>query len=200
MRQSHAGRTKGSIERLMIPSWTEDLGALQDAAREGGAYVEETCSECRGKARLDLDELIDDLGPRFTLWNFHPACGQPGCSGRTWFRAQPSNYFHVILQDAPEQMVEPMRDRWRATLSQDLRDRLPLLPMLEATGRIAIAACGQCEVAMYLSLTSLRAWVGRRSMLDLAEKVRCAGGPRICEMVVEMFPRELVPPGELQGL
>lgn len=188
----------GKLERQILPRWTEDLGALK-AAEVDGARVHEKCSRCGVEGRVDLDEMIADVGARFTLWNFHPPCHRTDCDGRLWFRAQPRNYFHVILQDAPEVFVERLRQRWRATLQSDVRDSLPLLPMLEATGRIAIASCGRCQVTHYLGLTQLRSWLVRRSMIELEGRLRCAGGPPNCEIAVEMFPRELTPVGELQG-
>lgn len=188
-----------SLREHMIPVWTEDLGSLQ-AATGDGARVYEKCSSCRTEAQVDLESLIADVGPRFTLWNFHPPCHRQDCSGALWFRAQPRNYFHVIMQGAPPPMVASLRERWRATLPPDIRDYLPLLPMLEATGRIAVASCGRCDVTMYAGLTNLRAWLGSCSMAEMEAKVRCSGGPKVCEIAVEMFPRGLVPAGDAAAL
>jgi hypothetical protein len=193
---SSCSRFGMGAREMMIPKWTEDVGEMKAA----GVELWENCDTCRHTVRLDLDALIAAFGPRFSLWNRQPRCHHPGCGGRLWFRAQPRNAFHKILLDAPAPEARRLHARWCATLHADYRDHLPLLPMLEATDRVAIAGCGRCELLFYISRISLAPWIGARSMAQAEERLRCAGGPPVCELAIEMFPRELVPPGKLDAL
>ena len=176
----------------MIPRWTEDVGSLR--ATEG-AIVYEKCEVCERQGVVDLDALIEKFGPRYTLWNRRPPCLTEGCEGRRWYRAQPRNYFHRIMMDAPPAFVAELHERWKATLPQDVRDTLPVIPMLKATDQVVVAACGRCDQHYYLSALTTGAWGEQITLDGLAKRLAGMCGPT-CEMCTDMIPRAAVPAGE----
>lgn len=158
-----------SARALMIPSWTETIAALRETE---GVRVFQKCSTCQAEGLVDLDAMIAEFGPLYSLWNREPPCPS-GCGGRLWYRAQPAAYFHRILKDAPDYLVEDIHQRWKASLPADVRDTLPLFPMLQAAGLCVAVACAQCELRAFLSPGDVRAWGDRISTLDLEARIRC---------------------------
>ena len=176
----------------MIPRWTEDIGNLRAT---DGAVVYEKCEVCERQGVVDLDALIDEFGPRYTLWNRRPPCLTEGCEGRRWYRAQPRNYFHRIMMDAPPAFVADLHERWKASLHPDIRDNFPVIPMLQATDQVIIAGCGPCEQIFYLGPISAGAWGEQITLSELTTRLRAMCRPG-CEMCTDMTPRSRMPPGE----
>lgn len=177
---------------FMIPRWTEDVGSLREA---DGVRVYEKCDGCQTETIVDLDGLIERFGPRYTLWNRTPPCPAKGCDGHLWYRAQPRNYFHKILNEAPAEFVAELHERWKASLPDDVRDQFPVIPMLKATNQVIVAGCGPCEQIFYLGPISARAWGDQITLADLTKRLSRMCRPS-CEIVCDMCPEARVPPGE----
>ncbi len=58
-----------SARALMIPSWTETVAALKAAE---GVRVFQKCHACGMEHVVDLDALISEFGPLYSLWNRQP--------------------------------------------------------------------------------------------------------------------------------
>ncbi len=179
---------------FMIPRWTEDVGRLRAT---DGVRVYEKCDKCEREGVVDLDALIDEFGPRYTLWNRRSPCLTEGCEGRRWYRAQPRNYFHRIMMDAPQGFVAELHERWKASLHPDTRDNFPVIPMLQATDQVIIAGCGPCEQLFYLGPISAGAWGEQITLSELTTRLRAMCRPG-CEMCTDMTPRSSMPPGEFE--
>ena len=176
---------------FMVPGWTEDVGSLRAT---DGVKVYEKCDRCRREVIVDLDALIEKFGPRYSLWNRTPPCPTDGCEGKLWYRAQPRNYFHKILNEAPPHFVAGLHERWKASLPDDVRDEFPVIPMLEATDQVVMAGCGPCDIRFYMGVLTAGAWGDQISLSGLTKRLAtCRPG---CELVCDMCPRRDVPPGE----
>jgi len=167
----------------MVPAWTETVASLRATP---GVRVYQKCSACQRESVVDLDALIEQFGPLYSLWNRHPPCEVAGCGGQRWYRAQPANYFHKILEGAPAYLVEPLHERWKASLPADVRDGLPLVPMMEATGFVVLVGCGACEIYASLSAVDVLSWGPKITLLDLTQRVACRPG---CEIALDLAPR-----------
>ena len=172
-----------SARSFMIPAWTETVASLK---AEDGVRVYQKCSACSRESIVDLDALIEEFGPLYSLWNRHPPCEDPRCAGKRWFRAQPANYFHKILEGAPAYLVEPLHERWKASLPADVRDTLPVLPMMEATGFVVLVGCGACDISATLAAVEVQSWGAGITLLDLTQRVACREG---CEIALDLAPR-----------
>jgi len=179
-----------SARSFMVPKWTETVADLR--ATEG-VRVYRLCSRCGSEELVDLDKLIDTFGPLYSLWNRRAPCETSGCEGRTWYRAQPPNYFHRIMKDAAPEHVDRLHQRWKASLPPDVRDTLPVIPMLQATDMCIMVGCGRCELRAYLGATDIRAWGASISLLQLIERVACSHG---CEVAADLVCRDAVPEKE----
>lgn len=177
-----------SARAFMIPAWTEDVGALR--ATEG-VVVYEKCSRCSAEGIVDLDHLIASRGPRYSLWNRHPPCHKPQCSGQRWFRAQPANYFHKIMENAPEEWVAKLHDRWCATLEEEIRDDLPAVRLMDAADMVLLWGCGECQLLWASGVVNYRSWASNLSLNDIVARTVC--NPK-CELVADFIPRSVVPP------
>ena len=143
-----AHRCKRSKRNRLTRLWNDRLTPVRYSSREvgrlretDGVLVYEKCDKCGRECLVDLDALIDEFGPRYTLWNRRSPCLTEGCEGRRWYRAQPRNYFHRIMMDAPPAFVAELHERWKASLHPDVRDDFPVIPMLQATDQVVIAGC-----------------------------------------------------------
>lgn len=174
----------------MIPSWTETIGDLRAAE---GVQVHQRCDRCQVGSVVDLDALIAEFGPLYSLWNRRPPCPAPGCGGRIWYRAQPRNYFHKILDDAPDHLVDEIHQRWKATLPREARDALPVIPMLSAAGLCVAVSCARCALSAHIGPLEVRAWGERVTTLDLAARLRCREG---CGMALDLVPLESIAPAD----
>lgn len=175
----------------MIPEWTEDVGRL--AAAE--AQVEFRCSHCQSGHPVALGPLNAEFGPRYSLWNRRPPC--PTCGEAGWYRAQPKGgAWQKILHDAPPDLVEPLHQRWRASLPDDVRSGLPVLPMMAATNQCVVAACGPCDWRFYLSASMVGSWGLRITLDGLTARLALQCGRDGCAICTDLARRIDVPAGE----
>ncbi len=176
---------------FMIPQWTEDLGQLMAA----GAKVEFRCSGCQTGHPVALGALKTRFGPLYSLWNRRPPC--PRCGEPGWYRAQPKGgAWQKILHDAPPDLVEPLHQRWRASLPDDVRGRLPVLPMMAATSQCVVAACGPCDWRFYLSASMVGSWGGGITLDGLTGRLALQCGRQDCAICTDLARRGDVPADE----
>ncbi|WP_309642962.1 hypothetical protein [Phenylobacterium sp.] len=173
-----------------VPSWTEDVGALLAS----GARVDLLCDArgCPGVTGVDLHQMSGWFGPRYSLWNRRPAC--PACASPGRYRAQPPGAWQKLLYDAPAGLVEPLHQRWYATLEPDLRDRLPVKPMLAAIDGCLLVGCGVCEARFFVAAVMVGAWGPEVCVIALEHAMGC--GQVACELAVDIAPLAAVPMSE----
>ena len=180
-----------SFRELFIPTWTEDVGRLHAEAANVTAF----CGSCRQDNPADLSALINEFGPRYSLWNRLTPC--PNCGRENAYIARrPGGSWQKIMTDAPSGLVAPLHARWSATLPPDVRDTLPIRPMALAIGGCVVVACGPCDFRYFLSSAMAEAWHGGITLQDLVQILARNCGKRDCGICADLIARADVPPGE----
>lgn len=179
-------------QSFTILSWTEDLEAL--IAHEARVYA--VCGGDHGSDGVDLQALLREFGPRFSLWNRHPPCRRPGCRSRVKFWAvRPGGSWKVNLYDVPPKYVADLHERWHATLPRAQRDKLPIVPMMRALNVLAEVTCQPCGHCFQLDETGVQAWGPKLSGAGLREIFRGQCANPACVLDVDLqAPKAFRPP------
>jgi hypothetical protein len=183
-----------SFNHQFMPTWSEDAGSL----KAEGATVFALCHGRRCDSRtVDLDRVIAKHGPRFSFWDRRSTCPKPGCDGWVTFMAvRPGGSWQIQMNDAPPGAAEILHQRWKASLPADVRDKLPLAPMLQASGKYLVLACGDCGLGpIYAGAVQAAVWRGM-STDQVLETMRAqcrAGG---CGLAADLVDRDQVPEDE----
>lgn len=178
----------------MMPEWTLDAGSLK---AHGTAVVWADCNgvtaNCDSRV-IDLERVIARHGERFSFWNRHPRCPTPGCGGALQFRAVPGGgAWQVQMHGVPQLEADTLHERWKASLPSDVRDALPVVPMLQATGNFIVMRCAICELSpVYIGAAQAVGW-RRMSIDEVTEHVarQCRAGG--CGLALDMVPADQVP-------
>lgn len=175
---------------VFIAAWTEDIEALVTE----GAKVVATCG-CGYRKDVDLPRLIEERGPRFSLWNRTPPCPE-GCGRRISFYAlRPGGSWKLNLWGAPPGRVEPLHDRWHATLPKAERDKHPASRLMRNTGGKLSVTCPLCswEVTIEDALEA-DAWGAGVSIERLRKIFRSMCGRPACRRDVDLLLPPSPPP------
>jgi hypothetical protein len=115
-------------------SWTATVGDLVAADGE----VLARCSRCRTERPVDLQRLIADKGPLYTLWNRTAACRSPGCNDEVTFlaRRRGTCTWPVTMTGADPGRVAFLDAEWRA--SRISRETGGTLAMALAAGMLGL--------------------------------------------------------------
>ncbi|WP_337186674.1 hypothetical protein [Phenylobacterium sp.] len=179
-----------------IASWTEDVEAL---ALEKAA-VQAVCG-CGYRKLVDLDKLIRERGPRFSLWGRHPRCPAEGCNDRLKFYAvRPGGSWKLNLWGVPLPRILPLHDRWHATLPKPERDKFPAARLMRnADGYLSIS-CAICAWNATIERPEdVEAWGHALSIDGFRDKLRGMCGRPVCRREVDLVlrprpPRRQEPP------
>lgn len=96
----------------MVTDWTATVGALKAA----GADVIARCSRCDTNRKVNLDDVIAEKGPLFTLWNKSPPCPAEGCTDHVRFQATipDAGVWPTHMWEGEPGRVLFLEERWRA--------------------------------------------------------------------------------------
>lgn len=171
-----------------IAAWTQDVELLIKES----ATVHALCG-CGYRREVDLQRLLRERGPRFSLWNRTPPCPAPGCRQRVHFYAvRPGGSWKLNLWGVPPRMVEPIHDRWHATLPKQERDKFPAARLMTATGGKLEVSCPVCSWAYtFESKLDVESWGFGVTIDRLRKLLRSQCGRATCVREVD-----LVVPGE----
>ncbi|MDZ4370106.1 MAG: hypothetical protein U1C74_01620 [Phenylobacterium sp.] len=179
-----------------IATWTEDVEALA----LDGAIVRAVCA-CGFEKVVDLQLLIRERGPRFSLWNRHPPCPADGCTRRLKFYAvRPGGSWKLNLWGAAASVVLPLHDRWHATLPKAKRDKLPAARLMRNADAYLSVACPICAWRVTIDTPQdAAAWGAEATIAELERILRGMCGRTGCRRQVDLVlrprpPRQPEPP------
>lgn len=105
---------------------------VTDLKRWGGD-VFARCSRCDTRERVDLDTVIEKMGPLYSFWNKHPPCPAESCDDRLYFLTLRlgDNVWPLHMKDGEPGQVAFLDAAWRADrVNSELGGQLALQVMV----------------------------------------------------------------------